>query len=162
MTTTEATDAIRLDGHSLTIETVAEIARQRRKIALDADAVARIHKCRALLERKIAARETMYGVNTGIGELATVVLTPEQAREFQKYLLYSHAAGCGEPCAEDDTRAAILSRLNTHCWVIPGFVSKSSKRRSPSSTAASLRSCARKVRWARAAISRRCPRPPSR
>lgn len=108
--------AIVLDGHSLTIEDVAEIARNRRKIGLDAEAVARIHKCRALLERKIAAREIMYGVNTGIGELAHVVLTPEQAREFQKYLLYSHAAGCGEPCSEDDARAAILSRLNTHCW----------------------------------------------
>ena len=43
-------------------------------------------------------------------------LTPEEAEQFQKYLLYSHAAGCGEPCAEDDARAGILSRLNTHCW----------------------------------------------
>jgi len=58
----------------------------------------------------------MYGVNTGIGELADVVLTPEQAEQYQKYVLYSHAAGCGEPCAEEDSRAAILSRLNTHCW----------------------------------------------
>ena len=107
---------IRLDGHSLTIETVAEIARNRRKIELDPEAIARIQKCRALLERKIAAREIMYGVNTGIGELAHVVLTPEQAQEFQKYLLYSHAAGCGEPCSEEDARAGLTSRLNTHCW----------------------------------------------
>ena len=48
--------------------------------------------------------------------LADVVLTPEQAEHYQKYLLYSHAAGCGEPCAEDDARAGIVSRLNTHCW----------------------------------------------
>jgi len=113
---TDPQESAVLDGRSLTIEDVAEIARNRRQIELDPEAVARIHKCRALLERKIAARETMYGVNTGIGELATVVLTPEQAQEFQKYLLYSHAAGCGEPCSEGDARAAILSRLNTHCW----------------------------------------------
>ena len=79
-------------------------------------AVARIDKCRGLLERKIRAGEIMYGVNTGIGELAEVVLTPEQVEKFQKYLLYSHAAGCGEPCAEEDVRAGMLSRLNTHCW----------------------------------------------
>lgn len=115
-TTAEATEAICLDGHSLTIEDVAEIARNHRAIELDPDAIARIEKCRALLERKIVAREIMYGVNTGIGELATVVLTPEQAQNFQKYLLYSHAAGCGEPCSQDDARAGILSRLNTHCW----------------------------------------------
>lgn len=105
-----------LDGHSLTIEDVVRIARNRERITLDEGAVARIDKCRTLLERKIKAREIMYGVNTGIGELAEVLLTPEQAENFQKYLLYSHAAGCGEPCHEEDARAAMLSRINTHCW----------------------------------------------
>ena len=40
----------------------------------------------------------MYGVNTGIGELANVVLTPEQVEKYQRYLVYSHAAGYGSPC----------------------------------------------------------------
>jgi len=105
-----------LDGHSLTIEDVAAIARDRQPVALHSDAIARINKCRDLLERKIKAREIMYGVNTGIGELSEVVLTPEQVEKFQRYLLYSHAAGCGEPCSEENVRAAMLSRLNTHCW----------------------------------------------
>ncbi len=105
-----------LDGHSLTIEDVVAIARDRRPIAIHVDAAARINKCRALLERKIAAKEIMYGVNTGIGELSEVVLTPEQVEQYQKYLLYSHAAGCGEPASEENVRAAMLSRLNTHCW----------------------------------------------
>lgn len=105
-----------LDGHSLKIEDVVAIARHRQPIALHPDAVGRIDKCRGLLERKIKAREIMYGVNTGIGELSEVVLTPDQVEKFQKYLLYSHAAGYGEPCAEEDVRAGMLSRLNTHCW----------------------------------------------
>lgn len=111
-----ARQLIELDGHSLSIEDVARIARHRDHIELSPEAVKRIEKCRGLLERKIAAREVMYGVNTGIGELAGVVLSPEQAEKFQKYLLYSHAAGFGEPCKEEDARAGILSRLNTHCW----------------------------------------------
>jgi len=105
-----------LDGHSLKIEDVAAVARRRLPIQVCPDAVARINKCRDLLERKIGAREIMYGVNTGIGELSEVVLTPEQVEKFQKYLLYSHAAGCGEACTEEDVRAGMLSRLNTHCW----------------------------------------------
>jgi histidine ammonia-lyase len=105
-----------LDGHSLTIEDVAAIARDRKRLELHPDAIARIDKCRALLERKISAREIMYGVNTGIGELSEVILTPEQVEKFQKFLVYSHAAGCGEPCAEEDVRAGMISRLNTHCW----------------------------------------------
>jgi histidine ammonia-lyase len=105
-----------LDGHSLTIEDVVAIARHRRSVELHPDAIARVNRCRELLERKIRAREIMYGVNTGIGELSEVVLTPEQVEKYQRYLLYSHAAGCGEPCTEENVRAAMLSRLNTHCW----------------------------------------------
>jgi histidine ammonia-lyase len=105
-----------LDGHSLTIEDVVAIARDRHPAEMHPDALARINRCRELLERKIRAREIMYGVNTGIGELSEVVLTPEQVEKYQKYLLYSHAAGCGEPCSEENVRAAMLSRLNTHCW----------------------------------------------
>ena len=105
-----------LNGRSLSIADVARMARHREAIALDPAAITRIHQCREFLERKIAAGEVMYGVNTGIGELASVALTPEQAAKFQKYLLYSHAAGCGDACDEEVVRAGILSRLNTHCW----------------------------------------------
>src|SRR5579862_8344420 len=105
-----------LDGHSLTIEDVAAIARNHQPIAIDPKVADRINQCRELLERKIRAREIMYGVNTGIGELSEVVLAPEQVEKYQKYLLYSHAAGCGEPASEENVRAAMLSRLNTHCW----------------------------------------------
>jgi histidine ammonia-lyase len=57
----------------------------------------------------------MYGVTTGIGELSEVVLTPEQTESFQKFLIYSHAAGCGAPLPEDAVRAAMVSRINVHC-----------------------------------------------
>ena len=108
--------AIVLDGHSLTIEKVVSVARNFEKIELHPEAVERIKECRGLLERKIAEKEIMYGVNTGIGELSEVVLTQEQVEQFQKYLIYSHAAGYGEPIPEDAVRASILSRINCHCW----------------------------------------------
>jgi histidine ammonia-lyase len=107
---------ITLDGHSLKIEDVVAIGRKRERIQMHPEALRRIQKCRDLLERKIKAQEIMYGVNTGIGELSEVVLAPEQVEKYQKYLLYSHAAGCGNACAEEDVRAAMLARLNTHCW----------------------------------------------
>ena len=74
--------AVVLDGHALKIEDLVAIARDRYAIEVHPDAIARIDKCRALLERKIRAREIMYGVNTGIGELSEVILTPEQAEKF--------------------------------------------------------------------------------
>ncbi len=106
---------ITLDGKNLTIEKVVQVARDREPVALDPEAKKRIEKCRALLEDKIRKREIMYGVNTGIGELANVVLTQEQVERYQRYIIYSHAAGYGQPLPEDVVRAAMLSRVSCHC-----------------------------------------------
>ena len=106
---------ITLDGRNLTIEKVVHVARENEKISIHPEAIKRIKKCRNLLEDKIKKREIMYGVNTGIGELSEVVLTQEQVEKYQKYLVYSHAAGYGKPFSEDVVRAAILTRINCHC-----------------------------------------------
>jgi histidine ammonia-lyase len=107
--------SIILDGKNLTIEKVVDVARRAEPVGLSPEAKKRIERCRALLEEKIEKREIMYGVNTGIGELANVVLTQEQVEKYQRYLIYSHAAGYGDPMPEEVVRAAILSRISCHC-----------------------------------------------
>jgi histidine ammonia-lyase len=67
-----------------------------------------------MLEEKLAAREIMYGTNTGIGEFSEKVLSDEQVNEFQRYLVYNHAAGIGEPCPVEHVRGAIAGRINVH------------------------------------------------
>lgn len=106
--------SINITGKKLTIESVVKVARFNEKVTLDPEAIARIKKCRAMLEQKIVAREIMYGVNTGIGEFSEIVLTDEQVKQFQKYLIYNHSAGIGEPCPLEHVRAAMLARINVH------------------------------------------------
>jgi len=106
--------AVVISGKNLKIEDVYNVAHGREKIELHKDAVERIIKCRAFLEKRIVAKEIMYGVNTGIGELANVVLNDDQVKEFQKYLIYNHAAGIGEPFPIEIVRAAMLARINVH------------------------------------------------
>jgi histidine ammonia-lyase len=103
-----------LDGSGLTIEKLVRIARHGEKVELDRDATERIKVCRAMLEEKIEAREIMYGVNTGIGEFSEVVLTDEQVEQFQRYLIYNHAAGIGEPTPIEYVRGAMAGRINVH------------------------------------------------
>jgi histidine ammonia-lyase len=103
-----------LDGQSLTAEKLVQIARDGAKVALHPDALARIKACRCMLEEKISAHEIMYGVNTGIGEFSEVVLSDEQVQQFQKYLIYNHAAGIGEPVPLEQVRAAMAGRINVH------------------------------------------------
>jgi histidine ammonia-lyase len=105
---------ITLDGSSLTIEKLVAIARNKEKVALDPAALERIKVCRAMLEQKLAAKEIMYGTNTGIGEFSEKVLDEGEVRQFQKFLIYNHAAGIGEPLPVEYVRAALAGRINVH------------------------------------------------
>jgi histidine ammonia-lyase len=106
--------SITLDGSSLTIEKVVAIARNHEKVELAPEALERIKVCRAMLEEKLANKEVMYGTNTGIGEFSETMLNDEQVKEFQKYLIYNHAAGIGEPAPVEHVRAALAGRINVH------------------------------------------------
>jgi histidine ammonia-lyase len=67
-----------------------------------------------MLEEKLRAREIMYGTNTGIGEFSEMVLDEEQIKKFQRYLIYNHAAGIGDPAPIEYVRAAMTGRINVH------------------------------------------------
>jgi histidine ammonia-lyase len=105
---------ITIDGSGLSIEKIMQIARYGEKVQLHPEALERIGACRAMVEEKIKAHEIMYGVNTGIGEFSEIVLDDEQVKQFQKYLIYNHAAGIGEPCPIEHIRAAMAGRINVH------------------------------------------------
>jgi histidine ammonia-lyase len=104
--------ALVITGSGLTIEDIVKVARQAEKVELHPDALERMKKCRAMLEKKIQAHEIMYGVNTGIGEFSEIVLNDDQIKDFQKYLVYNHAAGIGDPAPIEYVRGALLSRIN--------------------------------------------------
>jgi len=103
-----------LDGTELTIEKLVNIARYNEKVKLHPNAIKRIKECREILDKKLNASEIMYGVNTGIGEFSEIVLSEEQIKEFQKYLVYNHAAGIGESASIEYVRGAMASRINVH------------------------------------------------
>jgi histidine ammonia-lyase len=104
--------AITLTGKGLTIEKLVRIARDNEKVEIHPQAIERMKVCRAMLEEKIEAHEIMYGVNTGIGEFSEVVLNDDQTKDFQKYLIYNHAAGIGDPAPIEFIRGAMASRIN--------------------------------------------------
>ena len=103
-----------ITGTDLKIEDVYNVAVRGESVELSPESLQRITRCRAFLERKVDEGEVMYGVNTGIGELASVKLDDDQVKEFQKYLIYNHAAGIGEPAPIEHVRAAMLSRISVH------------------------------------------------
>ena len=103
-----------IGNKKLTTKIVVRVARFNEKIELHSDAIKRIKKCRNMIEEKIISGEIIYGINTGIGEFSEVVLDEGQLQEFQKYLIYNHAAGIGDPAPIEYIRGAMLSRINAH------------------------------------------------
>ncbi len=103
---------IAIDGLGLTVRRLVAIVRSGESVEITPDALDRIKVCRAMIEEKLANREIMYGTNTGIGEFAEVVLDDDQVQQFQRYLIYNHAAGIGDPAPIEHVRAAMAARTN--------------------------------------------------
>ena len=105
---------IELNGKNLNIGKVVDIARNNAKVSLSPVSQEKIKKCREFLEKKVANKEVMYGVNTGIGEFSEIVLPDDKLKDFQKYLIYNHSAGIGEPAKIEYVRGAMTGRINVH------------------------------------------------
>jgi histidine ammonia-lyase len=106
------TDALAVDGNSLTIANVVRVARQGAMVALHPGARQRMELVRAVVEKKIASGEAVYGVNTGFGKLSDVAIPADRLAELQVNLVRSHAAGVGPLLPEDEVRAMMLLRAN--------------------------------------------------
>ena len=103
---------ILLDGESLTIAQVCAIAWGREQVAIADAARERMAASRAVIERLAAAGEPVYGVNTGVGQLADVRIERSDLSLLQRNVVRSHAAGAGEPLAREEVRAMMAIRAN--------------------------------------------------
>ncbi len=106
---------IALDGNNLTIQDLVRIARARggAKVSLAPSVAGRIEKARKVITDALKNKKTVYGVTTGFGALAGVILSKDQTRDLQRNILLSHSAGVGRPFDEETTRAIMALRVNS-------------------------------------------------
>ncbi len=105
--------AVRVDGNSLRLEEVAEVARGGAvSTRLPEEARRRMERSRAAVEEVLEGEEPVYGVNTGFGKLSDVRVSREKLRELQLNLVRSHACGVGEPLDRTEARAMTVLRAN--------------------------------------------------
>ncbi len=105
-------ESVVVDGRTLDIAGVEAVARDGAGATLDASARARVAESREVVENILASGDVVYGINTGFGKLAEVLISPDQLEQLQLNLLRSHACGVGEPFPEDVVRAMLLLRAN--------------------------------------------------
>lgn len=104
---------IRVDGRSLSLEDVEEVADDvDTELAFPEEARNEVARARSTVEDLIERGEAVYGVTTGFGRLAEVPVSVEDRKQLQVNLLRSHAAGVGSPLAEREVRTLLLLRAN--------------------------------------------------
>ncbi len=101
-----------IDGNSLDLEQFINVVRFNAKVELTPEAVEKINKARAVVDKFVDEEKVVYGITTGFGKFSDVVITKEETKELQKNLIISHACGVGDLLDEEIVRGVMLLRAN--------------------------------------------------
>jgi phenylalanine ammonia-lyase len=111
----KTTAPITLCGSGLTISDIVRVARRHVPVTFD-DGLLFVQNAQAsyyFVEDAAESSQPIYGVTSGFGGMASVVISPEDAAELQNNLIWYHKAGAGQLLPVPDVRAAMLLRANT-------------------------------------------------
>ena len=87
------------------------------RIVLSVDARQNVQRAHDFLLEVVASGRTVYGVNTGFGQLAHVRVGEDALHQLQDNILRSHAAGLGAPLPPEIVRWMLLFKV---CGLIRG------------------------------------------
>ncbi len=104
---------IQIDGNSLTIGDIKQIAAGDEQVSLSPDIIQKIQESRQWVEDIINRGDPVYGINTGFGIFADKQISTAETRLLNRNLILSHAVGTGSPLPTEVVRAAMLIRANT-------------------------------------------------
>jgi len=115
-------------GDNPTIEEFALVAAGALKVVFTPVVRGRVALARKELGILLKKNSTMYGINTGFGQLATERVSDENLRRLQVNLIRSHACGVGAPLTAEQARGLMFARANelarAHSGVRPLIVEK--------------------------------------
>ncbi len=101
-----------LNGDNLTLEGLIEVGKGKVKVVLSKEAKKKVVEGRKVVDRIVEEERVVYGVTTGFGQFASVVIPKEDVEQLQYNLIRSHAAGVGDYLAEDIARMLMVLRAN--------------------------------------------------
>lgn len=105
-------DKVIITGNSLTLEEVAAVCRNYKKVELSDFAVEKILESRKVVDDFVENEDVVYGITTGFGKFSDVIISKEESELLQKNLIITHAVGSGKPFSTEIVRGIILLRIN--------------------------------------------------
>lgn len=83
------------------------------QISLDSDSISGIEAAAQTVQNLIAADQTVYGINTGFGLLASTRIADHDLELLQRSLVLSHATGLGDLLDDDVVALVMLLKINS-------------------------------------------------
>ncbi len=102
-----------IDGRHLPLEAIEDVALHNVPVEITEGARNNIALARESVERQYALGAAIYGVTTGFGRMANVLIAPHETEKLQENLVRSHASGTGAPLTIPQVRAAGVLRIST-------------------------------------------------
>ncbi len=97
--------------NDLTFKEIETFISSDQKVTLADDVKEKIRISRAIVEDILQSDQAVYGVNTGFGKFSEIRISKEKVDELQKRLVYSHAAGIGQPINQAIVRLIMLLKI---------------------------------------------------
>lgn len=112
-----------LTGAGLNLGDLVKVARGGASVELSADAAvrSRVDASSEFVIESARRGEAVYGVTTGFGGMANVVIPTSDLSALQENVLHFMATGAGKPLPREDVRAAMLLRANSHLRGVSGL-----------------------------------------
>lgn len=101
-----------INGKSLTLENLVEVARFNATVELSDEAIREIEESRQVVDDFVKNQETVYGITTGFGKFSDVVISEKDTAKLQENLIITHAVGVGRPFSIEVARGIMLLRIN--------------------------------------------------
>ena len=107
-------------GPPLMLQDVIDVALHRRQVTLDSAAVERVVRAREIVEKAADSGRLVYGITTGVGDLARMRVEATRLAQLQQELVRSHAAAVGPPLPTEVVRAMMLLKAHTFSTGVSG------------------------------------------
>ena len=101
-----------LSGSALALEQVLAVARGGEQVELEAAAVERLRRARAVVDAALERAEPVYGLSTGVGVRKRAPVRREDQPAFNARLILNHLVGQGDEAPEEVVRATMLVLAN--------------------------------------------------
>ncbi len=101
-----------INGNDLRLEDIVNVARNNYQVELSEEAIKRVEKSRAIVDKIVEEDRVVYGITTGFGKFSDVSISGEDCKTLQRNLIISHACGFGNSLDTDIVRTIILLRAN--------------------------------------------------